>query len=117
MKKIIILLLFTCLNWLFGQNLELTLKSYKTEFLKYEPIDILLNVKNSGLEKIQISGLHQQAEFGYMMHIYNSNKDILNSDFGIHTNIPSIRYTLMPGEVVQFHCELLLFSKYEDSND
>lgn len=114
MKKIIMVLLITSFNWLFGQNLELTIKSYKTEFLKYEPIGISLIVKNNGSETVQISGLSSQAEFGYMMHIYNLNKDILNSDFGIHTNIPSTIYTIKPGEEVQFSSDLSYFSKNKD---
>lgn len=105
------------LNWLYGQNLELTLKSYKTEFLKYEPIGISLIVKNNALETIQISGIRQQSEFGYMIHIYNSNRDTLNSESGILTNIPSAIYKLMPGEEVQFNINLLWYSKYEDSNE
>lgn len=114
MKKIIMVLLITSLNWLYGQNLELTLKSYKIEFLKYEPITILLNVKNSGAEKIQISDIQEQSEFGYKINIYNSNKDTLNSESGILFNIPTTIYTLMPGEEVQFHSDLLRFSKYMD---
>ncbi len=119
MKKLFLFIvsLFLSLNCYYGQKLDLTLKSLKTEYLKYEHIDVILNIKNNDTKSITIRNFTDQGQNGYKIHIFNLTGDILNTDEGVRLNLPPALYELNPGEEIEFTLSILHYSKFRDFNE
>ncbi len=108
-KLIIVAIVFLIGNIIFGQKLELTMTLEKSNYVQYEPINIMVKIKNVDSKPITIP----QLGFGYnnleLEVTNNARIRIVPFEIVEMSGQKVLRYTIMPGEEMFEYFDILRF--------